>query len=43
MLLGKYRDGESVELLEKKREQLQGMMSALGLDDKGKGLADREF
>lgn len=42
VLLGKYRDTASLELLEEKRVQLQGMLSALGLDENGKDLTKRE-
>jgi hypothetical protein len=43
VLLGKYRDAESLALLDEKRIQLQGMMGALGLDEKGKHLMKRVY
>jgi hypothetical protein len=43
VLLGKYRDIASLELLEEKRVQLQGMLSALGLNENRKDLTKREY
>jgi hypothetical protein len=40
-LLGKYRDTDSLNLLEEQRILLQGMMAALGLDENGKDLTKR--
>jgi len=42
-LLGKYRDTDSLNLLEEQRIQLQGMMAALGLDENGKDLTKRGY
>ena len=42
-LLGKYRDTDSLNLLDEQRIQLQGMMAALGLDEKGKDLTKRPY
>jgi hypothetical protein len=41
-LLGKYHDAKSLAILEEKRTQLQGMMSALGLDENGKDASKSE-
>lgn len=40
-LLGKYRDTDSLNLLEEQRIQLQGMLAALGLDENRKDLSKR--
>jgi hypothetical protein len=42
-LLGKYRDTDSLNLLEEQRIQLLGMMAALGLDENGKDLTKRRY
>lgn len=41
-LLSKYHDAKSLAILEEQRTQLQGMMSALGLDEKGKDASKSE-
>lgn len=41
-LLSKYHDEKSLAILEEKRIQLQGMMSALGLDQNGKDASKSE-
>ena len=42
VVLKKYGDDESVALMMDKRAQLEGMLQALGLDDKGKSAMERE-
>jgi hypothetical protein len=40
VILSKYHDNDSLQRMGKHRSQLEGMMQALGLDEKGKSMAE---